>query len=50
MDQTNIKLSEVHFNTCLLTSSSKPQEFAVGTVFEKYAPKSAVLGAKNLDC
>ena len=50
MDQTNIKLSEVHFNTCLLTSSSKPQEFAVGTVFEKCAPKSAVLGAKNSDC
>ena len=43
----NIKLSEVHFNTCLLTSSSKPQEFAVGTVFEKYAPKSAVLGGEK---
>ena len=44
----NIKLSEVHFNTCRLTSSSKPQEFAVGTLFEKYAPKSAVLGRRKI--
>ena len=48
MGPTNIKLSEVHFNTCLLTSSSKPQEFAVGTVFKKCAPKSAVLGRRKI--
>ena len=50
MDQKNIKLSEVHFNTCLLTSSSKPQEFAVGTVFEKCPQKCAFRPAKNSDC
>ena len=50
MDQKNIKLSEVHFNTCLLTSSSKPQEFAVGTVFEKCPQKCGFRGAKNSDC
>ena len=42
----NIKLSEVHFNTCLLTSSSKPQEFAVGTVFEKCPQKCGFRGRK----
>ena len=46
MDQKNIKLSEVHFNTCLLTSSSKPQEFAVGTAFEKCPQKCGFRGRK----
>ena len=47
---TNIKLSEVHFNTCLLTSSSKPQEFAVGTVFEKCPQKCGFRGEKFRLC